>query len=174
VLYVLDDWIWALLVPLRVIEQKKDREGNRRVDRGANEFVAPIDVEVRESKESTVDEEEQEAIDKKEAEVYEDAGREIFHVDLNTDAGRDVTDDRLRHTVDTDWLGSEGVLEETDRCSGEGAGDGIAARDGKEDGDDQRKVEDGEAWKGPGQQRLQKDGTQRHQQGDSRGKAVLL
>jgi hypothetical protein len=93
VLYVLDDWIWALLVPLRVIEQKKDGESDCGVDRGANEFVPPIDVEVRESKEPTVDEEEQEAIDKKETEVDENASREVFYVDLNTDAGCDVTDD---------------------------------------------------------------------------------
>jgi hypothetical protein len=174
VLYVLDDWIWALLVPLCVIEQKKDREGNRRIDRGANEFVAPIDVEVRESKESTVDEEEQEAIDKKEAEVDENAGSEVFNINLDTDAGGDVTDDRLRHTVNADRLGGEGVLQETNGCSGEGAGDGVAARDGKEDGDDQREIEDGEPRKGSGKQRLQKDGTQRHQEGDGRGKAVLL
>ena len=150
-LYVLDDWIWALLVPLRVIEQKKDRKGDRRVDRGANEFVAPIDVEVCESKKSTIDEEEQEAIDKKEAEVDKDAGSEVFYVDLNTDAGCDVTDDGLCHAVDTDWLGSEGVLEEADSCSGECAGDWIAPRDGEEDRDYQRKIEDGEPRKWPGE-----------------------
>jgi hypothetical protein len=174
VLYVLDDWIWALLVPLRGIEQKKDWEGNCCVDRSANEFVAPIDVKVSESEESTIDEKEQEAIDKKEAEVHENARSEIFYVDLNTDAGCDVTDDGLRHAVDTNRLGSEGVLEETDGCSGKGAGDGIAARDSEEDGDDQREIEDGEPRKGSGKQRLQKDGTQRHQEGDGRGKAVLL
>jgi hypothetical protein len=174
VLYVLDDWIWALLVSLRVIEQKKDRESNRRIDCGANEFVPPIDVEVRESKESTVDEEEQEAIDKKEAEVDENAGSEVFYVDLNTYAGGDVADDGFRHTVNADGLGGEGVLEEANSCSGEGAGDGIAARDGEEDGDDQREIEDGKPRKGSGKQRLQKDGTQRHQERDGRGKAVLL
>ena len=123
----LDDWIWALLVPLRVIEQKKDREGNRRIDRGANEFVAPIDVEVRESKKSAVDEEEQETIDKKEAEVDENASREIFNIDLNTDAGGDVTDNGLCHAVNADWLGCEGVLKEADGCSGKGASDRVAA-----------------------------------------------
>jgi hypothetical protein len=117
----------VLLVSLRVIEQKKDWEGNCCVDRSANEFVTPIDVEVRESKEPTVDEKEQEAVDKKEAEVDENAGGEVFYVDLNTNAGCDVTDDGLRHAVDTDRLGSEGVLEETYGCSGESAGDGVAA-----------------------------------------------
>jgi hypothetical protein len=174
VLYVLDDWIWALLVPLRVIEQKKDREGNCRVDRSANKLVAPIDVEVRESKESTVNEEEQETVDKKEAEVDENTGREIFYVDLDPDAGCNVTDDRLRHTVNANWLGGEGVLEEANSCSGQSASDGIAARDGKEDSDDQREIKDGKPRKGPREQRLQEDGTQRNQQGDGRGKAVLL
>jgi len=164
----------GLLVPLGVIEQKKDREGNRRIDRCANEFVSPIDVEVRESKEPTVDEEEQEAIDKKEAEVDENAGSEIFYVDLNTDAGGDVTDDRFRHTVNADGLGGEGVLEEANSCSGEGAGDGIATRDGEEDGDDQREIKDGEPRKGSREQRLEEDSTQRHQEGDGRRKAVLL
>ena len=126
-LYVLDDWIWALLVPLRGIEQKKDWEGNCCVDRSANEFVTPIDMKVSESEEPTVDEKEQDAVDKKEAEVHENARSEIFYVDLNTDAGCDVTDDRLRHTVNANWLSGEGVLEETDRCSGQGAGDRVAA-----------------------------------------------
>jgi hypothetical protein len=174
VLYVLDDWIWALLVPLRVIEQKKDREGNCCIDRSANQFVTPIDVKVRESEESTVDEKEQEAIDKKEAEVDENAGGEVFYVDLNTDAGGDVADDGFCHAVDTDGLGGKGVLEEANRCSGEGAGDGIAARDGEEDRDDQREIKDGEPRKGSGEQRLEEDSTQRHQEGDGRRKAVLL
>ena len=153
----LDDWIWALLVPLRVIEQKKDREGNRRIDCGANEFVPPIDVEVRESKESTVDEEEQEAIDKKEAEVDENASREIFNIDLNTDAGGDVTDNGLGHAVDADGLSGEGVLQEADGCASECSCDGISTGDREEDRDDEGKVKDGKPRERSREKRLQQD-----------------
>ena len=86
--------------------------------------MPPIDVKVGKAEKTTVDKKQKETIDKKEAEVDENAGREIFNIDLNTDAGCDVTDDRLRHTVNPNWLGGEGVLKEADGCSGKGAGEG--------------------------------------------------
>lgn len=136
--------------------------------------MAPIDVEVGESKKTAVDEEEQETIDKKEAEVDKNAGREVFNVNLDADAGRNVADDRLRHAVDPDGLSGEGVLKKPDSRPSEGSGNRVASRDSKEDGDDQRKIEDGKSRKRPGEQRLQKDRPQRDQQRDGRGKAVLL
>ena len=55
-----------------------------------------------------------------------------------------------------------------------GAGDGVAAGDGEEDGDDEGEIEDGEARKGLGQESLQQDGGERHKQRDGRMEAVLL
>ena len=54
------------------------------------------------------------AIEEKEAEVDEDSGGQIFYVDLNADAGRDVADDGLRHAVDADGPAGKGILKQTD------------------------------------------------------------
>ena len=54
------------------------------------------------------------------------------------------------------------------------AGDGVAARDGEEDGDDEGEIEDGEAGKRPGKKGLQQDRAQRHEERDGGGEAVLL
>jgi len=146
-----------LLVAFGVIQQKKDRKGDDGIDRGASELVTPINVEVSEPKESPINEEEQEAVDKKETKVDKDAGREVLDVDLDADAGCNVADDRLRHSVDAYGLRSKSVLKQSNGCSGESAGDRIAARDRKENGDNQREIENGEPRKGSGKQRLQQD-----------------
>ena len=54
------------------------------------------------------------------------------------------------------------------------SGDGVAAGDGEEDGDDEGKIEDGKPGKGSGEEGLQQDCRQRHQQRDGGGEAVLF
>jgi len=126
------------------------------------------------AEEAAVNEEDKETVEKKEAEVDEDTGGEVLYVDLDADAGGDVADDGLGHAVDADGLAGEGVLEQADGGAGEGAGYRVAAGDSEEDGDDEGKIEDGEARKRFGKKRLQQDRAQRHEDGNSRGKAVLL
>ena len=163
-----------LLAALGVIEQEEDGKGHGSVDGGAKEFMEPEDVEVGEAQEAAVDEEDQETVEQEEAEVDQDTGGEVFYVNLNADAGGDVADDGLGQAIDADGLIGEGVLEQADGGSGKGAGDGVAARDSEEDGDDEGEIEDGEARKGPGEKGLQQDRAQRHEQRNGWGEAVLL
>ena len=134
----------------------------------------PEDVEVGVAEKSAVDEKEQDAVEEKESEVDEDTGGEVFDVDLDADTGCDITDDGFCHSVDADGLVGEGVLKQTDGGAGESAGDGVSAGDGEEDRDDEREIEDSKLWKGPGEEGLQQDGTERHQQGNGWGEAVLF
>jgi hypothetical protein len=136
--------------------------------------VEPEDVEVGEAEEAAVDEKDQETIEEEEAEVDKDTGGEVFYVDLNADAGGDVADDGFGHAVDPNGTACKGILEQADGGSGEAAGDGIAARDGKEDGHDEWKIEDGVAGKGSGEKRLQQDRAQWHQESDGGREAVLF
>lgn len=131
-------------------------------------------MEVSVAEETTVDEEEQDAVKKEEAEIDEDTGGEIFYVDLDPDTGSDVANDGLGHAVDAYGLIGEGILEQADGGAGEGAGNGIAARDGEEDGNDKREVEDGQTGKGPGKQSLQQNRGKWHQNRYSGREAVLL
>lgn len=131
-------------------------------------------MEVGEAEEAAVDEKEQKTVEKKEAEVDKNSRGEIFYVDLNAYAGSDKADDGLGHTVDADGLVGESVLKEADGGSGKGAGDGVAARDCEEDGNDQGQVEDCQTGKGPGKQGLQQNRRERHQNRDGRGEAMLL
>jgi len=136
--------------------------------------MEPEDVECSETEEAAVDEKDQDAIEQEEAEVDEDSSGEVFYVDLNADAGGDVPDDGFRHAVDADGLGGESILEKADSGSREAAGNGIAARDGKKDSDDEGKVEDGKPGKWPGEKGLQQDCRQRHQERDGGGETVLF
>jgi hypothetical protein len=136
--------------------------------------MAPVNVEVRETEEAAVDKKEQEAVDEKEAEVDKNASGEVFDVDLDSDAGRDVTDDGLRHAIDTDGLGGKGILQQANGGPCKGAGDWIAARDGEVDCDNEREIKDCEAGERSREERLQQDRAQRHQYSNGRGEAVLL
>ena len=51
-------------------------------------------------------------------------------------AGRGIADDRFGHAVDTDGLTGQHVLEQAYGAAGDGAGNGAAAADGEEQGDD--------------------------------------
>jgi len=136
--------------------------------------VAPVDVEVGEAKEATVDKEQQKTVDEKKPEVNENTSGKVLYINLNADAGGDVADHRLRHAIDADGLGSQSILQQADCGSGEGSGDGITARDCEEDGDDEWKIEDGETGEGSREKRLQQDRAQRHQHRHRRGEAMLL
>src|SRR5277367_2587575 len=140
---------------LGVVEQEEDRQRDSGIDGGADELVKPEDVKVDVAEEAAIDEKDEKAVEEEEAEVDDNAGREVFDVDLNADAGGDVADDSLGHAVDADGLGGESVLKQTDGSSGESTGDGIAAGDGEEDGDDKRKIEDGQARKRSWEKSLQ-------------------
>ena len=164
----------VLFVALGVVEQEEDGKGDGSVDRGTDEFVEPEDVEVDVPQEAAIDEKDQEAVEEEEAEVDDNAGREVLDVDLNADAGGYVADDRLRHADDADGLSSEGVLKEANGGSCERASYRVAAGDGEEDSDDERKIENGETGKGSRKKSLQKDGRQRHQDRNGWGEAVLL
>ena len=136
--------------------------------------MEPEDVEGSEAEEAAVDEKDQDAIEEEEAEVDEDSSGEVFYVNLNADAGGDVPDDGFRHAVDADGLGGEGILEKADGGSGEAAGDGVTAGHCEEDSDDERKIEDGKPGKGPGEEGLQQDCRQRHQERNGGGEAMLF
>ena len=131
----------SLIGAAGAVEEKEDGEGDDGVGDGAEELVQPVEMEGRHAEQAAVDEKEQEAVDEGEAEVHEDAGGEVFDVDLDADAGSDVADDGLGHAVDADGLAGEGVLEQADDGAGEGSGDGVAAGDGEEDGDDEGEIE---------------------------------
>jgi len=136
--------------------------------------MRPQDVVVREAEETAVDQKEQEAVEQKESKVDEDAGGEVFDIDLNADAGGDVADDGFGHAVDPDGLSGQSILQQADGGSGKGAGHRIAPRDSEENGNDEWEIEDRKARKRPGEQGLQQNSAQRHQERDGRGKAVLL
>ena len=59
-------------------------------------------------------------------------------------------------------------------AAGDGSGDGAAAADGEEQGDDERQIEDGQRRKQPGQKHLQQDCAQRHEDRDREAEALLL
>jgi hypothetical protein len=136
--------------------------------------VAPVNVKVGKPEQAAVDKEEQETVDEEEAEVDKDAGGEIFYVDLDANAGGDVTDNGFGHTVDADRLSSEGVLQQADGGSGECSGDGISAGDSEEDGDDEGKVKDGKTGEGSREKGLQQDCAKRHKHRYGGGKAMLF
>src|ERR1700677_5134746 len=115
----------SLLSPLGVIEQKEDWKSDDGIDRGTDKLVDPQNMEVGQAEKPAVDQEQQEAVEQEKSEVDEDAGRKVFYVDLDADAGGDVTDDRLGHAVDPDGLIGQSVLEQTDSCSSKSAGDRI-------------------------------------------------
>jgi hypothetical protein len=163
-----------LVTALGVIEQEDDGKGHGGVDGSAKELMEPEDMEAGEAQETPVDEEDEETVEEEESEVDEDAGGEVFYVDLDADAGGDVADDGLGHAIDADGLGGESILEEPDGCPGEAAGDRVAARNSEEDGDDEGEIEDGEAGKRPWEKGLQEDRAQRHQERDGGGEAVLF
>jgi len=163
-----------LLSPLSVIEQKEDGKSDDRVDRGTDKLVDPQNVELGQAEKPAVDQEQQEAVEQEKSEIDEDAGREVFYIDLDTNAGGDVADDRLRHAVDPNGLIGQSVLEQANGSSSKGAGDGITPRDREENSNDKWKIEDREARKRPRQQGLQQDRSQWHQKRDGRRKAVLL
>ncbi len=75
-------------------------------------------------------------------------GGEVFYIDLDADAGGDVTDDGLGHAVDADGLSGEGVLKQTDGGAGECSCDGISSGDREEDRDDEGKIKDGKPREG--------------------------
>ena len=64
-------------------------------------------------------------VEEEEAEVDEDAGDEVFDIDLKADAGGDVADDGLGHAVDADGLSGEGVLKQADDGAGEAPAMGL-------------------------------------------------
>jgi len=68
----------------------------------------------------------------------------------------------------------EGVLHNADKASGKEAGQRIAARGGETDGDEQRKIEDGEKREMARQPGLQEDGGERNENGCREAKAVNL
>jgi len=136
--------------------------------------MTPVDVEVGKAKKTAVDKEQQEAVDDKETEVDENAGGKVLDVYLDADASGNVADDRLSHTVNSDRLGCKGILKQADGSSSEGSGDGIAARNREENGDNEGKIEDSEARKGSREESLQQDRAERHQHCHGRGEAVLL
>src|SRR5580658_7406619 len=69
---------------------------------------------------------------------------------------------------------SERILKDADQASREEPGERIAAGCGKADGDEQRKIEDGEEAKAHRQPRLEKDGGKRNKNGCGEAEAVNL
>jgi hypothetical protein len=156
------------------VQEEEDGDGYGGVDGGSEEFVGPEELEAGVAYEAAVDEEDEDAVEEGEAEVHYEAGAEALDVDLYAYAGGGVGDDGFGDAVDAQGLGGEGVLEEADGGSSEGSGDGGAAGDGEEDGDDEGEIEDGEAGEGLGQEGLQEDRGQGHEQGHRRMEVVLF
>jgi len=136
--------------------------------------VQPQNVEVGEPEEAPVDKKYEDAIEKEEAEVDENAGRKVFDVDLNANAGGNVADHGLGHSIDADGLVGKSVLKQADSRSREAAGDRVAPRNREKDSNDQGEIEDRKAGKRPGKERLQQNRRQRHQERNGRGEAMLF
>jgi hypothetical protein len=164
----------VLLAPFRVVEQKEDGNSYRGIDRGSKKLMNPKDMEVGVAEQAAIDKEDEKAVEQEEAEVDEDTSGEVLNVNLDADAGGDVSNDRLCHPIDADGLVGECILQEADGGSGQGAGDWIAPGDGEEDGNNERKIENCEPGKRLWKQDLKQDCAQRNQQSDRWMEAVLL
>jgi hypothetical protein len=164
----------VLLAAFGVIEQEEDGQGHGCIDGGTKKLVKPLNVKVSVAEETVIDEKDQETVQDEEAEVDEDTGRKVLYVDLNADTGGYVANDGFSHSIDADEGVAEGVLKQADCGAGKSAGDGIAAGDGEEDGNDERKIENGKLGKGFGEEGLQEYRAQRHQNRDGGREAVLL
>lgn len=163
-----------LVRPFGMVEQKEDRDGDHGVGAGAEEFVAPEEAQIGEAQQTVVDEKEQDAVEEGEAEGNDDAGQRAFYIHLEPNACSDIADGRLGHSIDADGLVGERVLEQSNDGSGKRSGDGAAPRDGEEEDDDERKIEQGETWKWFREKGLQKNRKQRHKQRDGGREGVLF
>ena len=169
------NWCYERLIGAAgAVEEEEDGERDDGVGNGAEEFVHPVEMERRHAEQTAMYEEEQKAVEQGEAEVHEDAGGEVFDVYLDADAGGSVADDGLGHAVDADRLAGEGVLEQADRGACESSGDGVAAGDGEEDGDDKGDIKQVESRERLGQECLQEHGSKGYEQRDGWMEAVLL
>ena len=136
--------------------------------------MSPEKMEVGETEEAMIDEKKQDTADEGEAEGDDDAGQRTFYIDLKSNAGSDITNSCLGHSIDADGLIGKRVLKQADDGSGKGSGDRTAPGDREEEHCDEREIEDGETRKGFRQKGLQQNRQQGHQQRDSRGEGVLL
>src|SRR5689334_4573138 len=81
-----------------------------------------------------------EVMNKGEAKSDKEARTRIVDIDFHPDRRCHVTNYRFRDAKDAEWLPGQAVLNETDNAASDGAGNGIAPRDGKKDGHDQRNI----------------------------------
>ena len=137
------------------------------------ELVEPEEAEAGGAEEIAVDEEEQAGLQHGEAEGHEDAGGDVFYVDLHANGGGSVADDGLGDAADADGLAGEGVLEEADSGPGERAEDGVAAGDREEDDGNQREVEDEQPGKDARKRGLEEDEEEWDGEHDHRAEGVL-
>lgn len=165
---------YGLIGTLEVVENKEDRDCNDGIGAGSDELMSPEKMKSGEAEEAVINQKKQDTIEDGEAEGDDNSRQRTFYVDLKSNAGSDIADGGFRHSIDADGLAGEGVLQQANDRSGDGSGDGTAARDGEEEDDDEGEIEEGKARKGPGKKGLQENGQQRHDHRDDGGEGVLL
>src|SRR6266851_6461489 len=98
----------------------------------------------------------------------------IFHVQLDSQRGRAESHDRLRNSVESDGMMGQRVLQDADQTARQQASQRTAPRRRETDGDQQRKIEDGEKRKPQRQPRLEENGGQRNLKRRRKTEAVNL